>query len=130
MTNLDERFLCAVPSEIIDAAEKVRRWMDEQNRGTGWQLAGVCSRYVAHVAAARLKWMADNHAAIEQMVIAAPGGDHPLWYIAERFARRGYRAPAHASSPRRVYGESEVSIEAAIDNAMQRQADGKEPYYA
>lgn len=78
----------------------------------------------------RLTWMAKNQVAIEEMVIAAAGGDRPLWYIAERFARRGHRAPAQASSPRRVYGESEVSIEAAIDNAMERQAAGNEPYYA
>jgi hypothetical protein len=32
------------PVEIIEAAEKVRIWMDSQNRGTDWQLAGVCSR--------------------------------------------------------------------------------------
>lgn len=77
----------------------------------------------------RLQWMAKNQVAIEEMTIAGAGGDRPLWYIAERFARRGYRAPAQAASPRRVYGESEVSIEAAIDDAMARQAAGQEPYY-
>lgn len=84
---------------------------------------------LAALHSARLKWMAEHQVAIEELVIAACGGDRPLWYIAERFARRR-RHPAGCSSHRRVYGESEISIEAAIDAGMARTAAGKEPYYA
>lgn len=32
------------PSDIIEAAQKVYRWMNERNMGDKWELGGVCSR--------------------------------------------------------------------------------------
>jgi len=76
---------------------------------------------------ARLEWLAEHGAVIECMLAAKQTADVPLWYVSESAPADGPH-PDNAD-PRRLYGESEISIEAAIDNAMERQAAGKEPYY-
>lgn len=78
----------------------------------------------------RLEWLTFHSAAIEAMTSYRSGGDVPFWYVTERQPEPGADAPNSAAMGRcRVFGESEVSIEDAIDNAMERLAAGKEPYY-
>jgi hypothetical protein len=80
---------------------------------------------------ARLEWLASRSAVIEPMTVYSTRGDIPLWYVLEREPNPDVKAPYSAAmNGCRIFGESETSIEAAIDTAMERELQGKSPYYA